>query len=850
MTRAAILLCALAAACSASEGDRAGSAPHAVAVGPAWEADPPVPAPMTGKQLGAAAAFDGTNYLVAWVDQRARYGASVMIERVAADGTVLDPGGRAIFVELDTLLYPGQVAVGFDGASYLVVWAGYGVFAKRVSTDGVSLDENPIQLSSSRRGAGPVATAFDGARFMVAWSSPVPSSSQTDVYASRVSTLGEDLDATDLRVARSSYYETLQGLAASGNDFLVLWHVSGNFRTRGAFVGATDANVSASFAVAAAEIDSAAAAFDGSNYVVAWHRSGGVFGNPNIFARRIAPGGGFLEEPVPIGIGSEVSAAFDGTSTFVTWTRDIDYLTRAIEGLRLSSDLAVLDDPPFEVSSVLGPWGKPVVAAGNAGALVLWRDLRYGITDDDVFGARLDSDGTVLTPNGLSMVSGANVQRATALAFDGIEFLAAWEDHRDRTTDIYTVEIDREIGPRAPAQPRADGPNWHAEAAIAASPAGQLVAWTERPDTSPSDPDIYAERFDASGNRLDDPPLVFAAPLISQEKVSVAASSTGYLLAWSEWRDGARRTYAARLGLEGTSPDDSGILVDSDGETPAVASNGDGYLIASVGNTVNGRDLRLHVATQNDGVLGPPLVYPASVEQGGRPSASWNGQHYVVAWNGSGGINSAVLAARFASDGTAIDTQPVRFTTSIGGYPRIASGDRTSLVSWRDGDGVRAAWFTSTGAVVPPDGFAIAAVETTFGWRPEPAVACDPDARCLVAFEQASVEEPRTPRIQLVRVTLVDIDGDEIDDEFDPDVTPPAPDAAPPDSGDEPDAGVDEGDAGPGAADAGASPTSDDGCGCDAGKRGTDTALALFIAAMALVRRRVRGRASGRPRTR
>ncbi len=803
---------------------------------------------MTGTQLGAAAAFDGSNYLVAWIDQRAQYGAAVMIERVTPDGTVLDPGGRAISVEGDTLLYPGQAAVGFDGANYLVVWAGYGVFAKRVSTEGVSLDESPIQLSSSRRAAGPVAIVFDGTRFIVAWSSPVSTSSQTDVYASRVSTLGEDLDATDLRVARTSYNESLEGLAASGDDFLVLGHESGNFRTRGAFVGATDGAVSASFPIAPAQIDSAAAAFDGSNYVVAWHRSGGVLGNPNIFARRIAPGGGFLEEPVPIGIGSEASAAFDGASTFVTWARDIDYLTRAIEGIRLSLDLAVLDNPPFEVATGRGPWGRPGVVAGSAGALVLWLDGRYGATDWDVFGARIGNDGTVLDADGVFMVAGANMQRKTALAFDGDDFVSAWEDRRDRTADIYRVGVDREAGPLAPAQPLADGPNWHADVAIAATSAGSLVAWTEGPDIPSTDPDIYAERFDPSGNRLDDPPLLFAAPLISQEKASVAASSSGYLIAWSEWR-GSRRVFAARVGLDGTLPDGDGFLLDADGETPAVASNGDGYLIVSVHNTVNGRDLRLHMATQDDGVLGPPLVYPASVEQSGRPSASWNGQHYVVAWNGSGGINTAVLAARFASDGTAIDVQPVRFATSIDGHPRIASGGRTSLVTWRDGDGVRAAWFTSTGAVVPPDGFAIAAVETTSGWGPEPAVACDPDARCLVGFEQASVEEPRTPRIQLVEVTLVDIDGDEIDDEFDPDVTPPSPDAAPPDSGDEPDAGADDHDAGPGAADAGASPTSDDGCGCDAGNRGPDTALTLLIAAMALVRRRVRGRAAGRPRT-
>ena len=69
--------------------------------------------------------FDGSNYLVVWMDDRKvlqKY--EIYASRILPSGTVMDPSGILIFSGKTTSYFP---KIAFDGTNYLIVWREFGV---------------------------------------------------------------------------------------------------------------------------------------------------------------------------------------------------------------------------------------------------------------------------------------------------------------------------------------------------------------------------------------------------------------------------------------------------------------------------------------------------------------------------------------------------------------------------------------------------------------------------------------------------------------------------------------------------------------------------------------------------
>ena len=98
--------------------------PPATEIGLELPASDPVYVDAAPWQSDAQVAFDGTDYLVVWMDYRGyELGpdyADIYAARVTPDGTDLDPNGIPIAVRGGLL--EGQPAVAFDGTNYLVTW--------------------------------------------------------------------------------------------------------------------------------------------------------------------------------------------------------------------------------------------------------------------------------------------------------------------------------------------------------------------------------------------------------------------------------------------------------------------------------------------------------------------------------------------------------------------------------------------------------------------------------------------------------------------------------------------------------------------------------------------------------
>ena len=122
-----------------------------------------------GIQTDPDVAFDGTNYMVIWVDPRVSGNNTVYGARVTQAGVVLDPAGIQVGPLNGTFQY--EPSIQFVGDKYFVVWghvlAPYGVTGRFVNLDGTLGDT--IHIGTAGDVVHNTAIAYDGSKMFVVW---------------------------------------------------------------------------------------------------------------------------------------------------------------------------------------------------------------------------------------------------------------------------------------------------------------------------------------------------------------------------------------------------------------------------------------------------------------------------------------------------------------------------------------------------------------------------------------------------------------------------------------------------------------------------------------------------------
>ncbi len=463
-------------------------------------------------QSWPAIACDGTNYFVAWAEHEpVSQREDLRGARVTADGVVLDGQSISLVQAAEEQLHP---ALSFDGTDYLLSWLdrrsgdGFDIYFRLLSSSGLPIHtEQRVAAAESRA----PRSASVGGNSLVAWEKPgepvsiavallnvqgetvltyerlasrrVPNSQERprlasngrlllmvwedsrhsfstseveyDILGTRLAFDGTIMDPNGLEINQSSADQLRPAVASDGQDFLVVWE---DFRNEAISQRDIYGTVVTDAGTIVSPIGNALSSYgDQRDPVVAGHASSYLvvwederFSETDIYAIRVAPAGS------PVGDQIEIArlpadqrnpdVATSGQEYLVVWhdRRNDAVSGRDIYGARVMLDGRVLDRTGIPISVAPEDQRDPSVASNGQEYFVVWEDER-GRSGFDIFGARVTREGTVLDPHGIAVGIGPRDQRNPTLAANGSDYFVVWQDeylsNSRNPCDIYGTAV-------------------------------------------------------------------------------------------------------------------------------------------------------------------------------------------------------------------------------------------------------------------------------------------------------------------------------------------------------------------------------------------------------------------------
>ncbi len=706
-----------------------------------------VPAP--GDQYYPSVAFDGSNYFVVWGAYLGGI-SGVLGARVTSDGIVLDPG--AILISSNGLPYTGgsSPVVAFDGTNYIVVWqqgasTSADIYGARVTPDGIVIDTTGIPICTSANLQKNPAVAFDGTNYLVVWKDDRNGGGMYggDIYGARVTPDGTVIDPDGIPICTVNNPQWTPAVAFDGTNYLVVWS---DWRSGYCF-NIYCARVSPDGVV----LDpqgillsnqnynqwDPTVAFDGTNYLVVWEDVRASSANPGIYGARVTTSGTVLDPggfPISlffISMPDYVSStiAFDGTNYLVVWSRDSD---RNIYGARVTPDGSVLGS--FSISAETNDQLNPALAFDGINYLVVWDDARNsGYTSLDIYGARVNTSGTVLDPDGICISVAGNCQNNPSTSFDGTNYLVVWQDFLGEDCDIYGVRVSQNGTLLEPsAIPISTAEYDQIDPSIIFGGTNYIVVWA---DTGNGDDKVYCARMSPDGIVLD-PGGIFIANAGAYPYspnfypwVAVSFDNTNYFIVWADYRNGNWDIYAARVAQDGVVLDPGGIPIRNTNHReilPAVAFDGTNYLVVWQ-EMMGGTDSINGALVNQDGIVLDTI--PICTNSSTAPSVAFDGTNYFVVWTDWRNSSSQIYGARVSPSGTVLDPQGIHIGGDYAMRPSVAFDGTNYLVVWQQGGDIYGGRVSTEGVVI--DSFV---VSNQFGEQTFPVVAHGLDNQLLIVY--------------------------------------------------------------------------------------------------------------------
>jgi MYXO-CTERM domain-containing protein len=223
-----------------------------------------------------------------------------------------------------------------------------------------------------------------------------------------------------------------------------------------------------------------------------------------------------------------------------------------------------------------------------------------------------------------------------------------------------------------------------AQVRIAAHDSGYILVWEEGTNTRSM---IYALPLDASLQPTDSP-RALSAPNQQSALPDIAWNGSSFLVTWFVQTSSARDARATRIGTNGAALDNAPTTIWSGGLStgpPAVASNGESFLVAWPDDHNAARILAARVSSGGSLIDTEPIEFSGADEQAVDPTVSSDGSNYLVAWRERMSDLDGIFAARVdAESGAVVDENPIEVSRADG-------DEREPMAVW-DGDRYLVAW--------------------------------------------------------------------------------------------------------------------------------------------------------------
>ena len=597
---------------------------------------------------------------------------------------------------------------------------------------------------------GVLKLRFDGTNYFVVWIDYRNGSA--DIYGARVDQLGNVLDPNGIAICTAVQDQEYPRVEAGANSFLVVWE---DYRIDpvadyyGGRVG-TDGTVldPDGFIIKDGPDDQywGDVDYDGTNWFVIWGGTGDILGTRISSAGNILDPGGIIVSPP----GTDAyynRLEFDGTDHVIVYSNSED-----LWAARITPSGNLLDPNGIDIS-VQNVYDEefPAIAYGNGNFFIAFMDDRNGGFGSDIYGARLTSSGTLLDTDGLLLSASANKQTFPGCAFDGTNYLVAWEDNQNSDTlKIYAGLINQAGTLLSPGVFQISNTSGYQRyPSVTFDGSNYLVVWADERAGS----DIYGTRVSPQGNVLDPSGIQICTFTSTQTIPSVSSNSSQSLVVWVDYRSSPTEIWGARIDQSGNVLEPNGFQIYGEMGSGAggvgVSFGTDSYLVVWARQSGGSNAYDIYGGrVSTDGIVLDPVGFAISTATNNQdgPDVSFDGTNFFVVWmdNRNHQSEDDVYGARVASDGTVLDPGgiPIATDTDYQQVPDVIFDRNQYIVTWFDkGDemNLKGAEIDLSGNVTNTY-----TISDQFGLQTYPSLAHGPEDQVLVIYQGFATDHLNT----------------------------------------------------------------------------------------------------------